>query len=877
MIKVENLTKTYTSRHKVLCKALDNISFSLPDRGMVFICGKSGSGKSTLLNLLAGLDEITAGNITVDGNSLTDFSVSDYDDYRNNYLGFVFQDFCLIDDFTVKENIEISLNMYKEITEEAIANALNDVDLSGYENRYPKELSGGQKQRVAIARALVKNPRYIFADEPTGNLDSVTSIQILNLLKKLSEEKLVVIISHSIENANEFADRIIELADGRIIKDVSKNTTEMKLYDENNIYIPVGKKLTDEELYIINERVKTGKYSVLQNDNLFVKTVQPTSDVKCELKRTGSLPPRSIFKLAAGLTRHYHWNLLFTAIMASLILIIFITVQTFTAFDGKVMFDKYINEGENLVLYKGYYSNNLQNSLKKDKLVEVTDADIDKLYSAGYEGEVYKLFSYNLSAAKNGADSHIICSGSQLDYADMTELYVSAGKGVLECDLDYLISMYGVNGELELVAGSLDDSGKCEIVITDYFADALALHRNLTYEEIVDTDFHSMSLSRYRIKAIINTNYKERHKEFLDEIEGLKNLTSYKEYREKLEYLRETQIFLDFYNEVSDFLAVGYFIDGDFAASLERDEEISAGTWFTNPKFYAADSTEIIPSSSAFGRELDTSLKDGEIILNQGMVDTLGLPLSYDSSGKLIPFVLFIEENTYSHYEYDESYSKKAYAVVGVNKDDPSPHMFMSRNDYYELYGLGVFAYGLYFDNSESISSIYNPQSSEFFTNNKYVEGIYSITNIITIFNDIFRLLTFTSAAVCILLLISFGRKSIKRRMFEIGVMRALGIKTRDLFGVFFFQIVYLLLLVCVISFACLVYLDDYLNYILIENIVLFLNNSFIRDMVFLEFKPLMIILNLVVIFLLTTLSSLTLFWTLRKIKPINIIRKNED
>ena len=876
MIEVKNLSKIYKSHDKILCRALDDVSFTLPDTGMVFICGKSGSGKSTLLNMLAGLDEISCGRILVDGNDFAGFDVGDYDDYRNNYLGFVFQDFCLLDDFTIKENIEISLNLTHQAQDDAVRRALCDVGLEGYESRYPKELSGGQKQRVAIARALVKNPKYIFADEPTGNLDSGTSIQILELLKSLSKDKLIVIISHSIENANEYADRIIELADGRITRDVSKNTEELRLYDEETVYIPVNKRLSEEELAIINEKVQTGKYVIKQDDNLFIDTIQPEDEKQSQLKKSPRMSLKSKLLLAKGFTRHYHMNMIFTSIMASLLVIMFITAQVFMSFDGSYLIDNYIGKNENLVLFKGYYKNSLQNTLTKDTLVQVTDEDIDALYSAGYNGNIYKLYSYNISAVTSGGDSHVICRGSQLDYDDLSSLYVTAAKGVLECDLSYLTKLYGKDGELDVLCGSLEDDGRCGIVITDYLADAICTYRGLDYNAIISTDKFAMSLSRYRIKAIINTSYKERHAELMAELEKLSELTSYKEYTAYLDQLEGSEMFLDFYNEVSDTLAVGYFIDGSFEDALRTDTSVSGGTWFSRPQFYDIYGNPIPSSTSSYGREMSRNLSDGQIIITTAVVEALNLEYSLDENGALIPFQLVISEGPYTQTASDEPFSVKAYTVVGI-KSSSGPHITMSYNDYYELYGLNVFCYGLYFDNCESISEIYNPQSSSFFTNNKYVEGIYSITNIITIFRDIFGLLTGCLGVVCILLLVSFGRKSIKRRMFEIGVVRALGSKNRDLLGVFMLQIVYLILIVCVITCVSLIYLDDYINFILIENIILFLKNDLIRDMTLLEFEPMRILLNLIGISGLTVISSLSLFLTLRKIKPINIIRRAED
>lgn len=229
MIRVDGLTKIYKSKFKDSCIALDNVSFTLPESGFVFIVGKSGSGKTTLLSLLGGLDEISNGDIVVQGQSIKGFSHKDFVDYRNSTIGFIFQDFHLLDELTIEENIRISLTLQSIEDDNLVQKALCDVGLSGYAKRYPKELSGGEKQRVAIARALVKNPQILLADEPTGNLDSKTTTQILTILKKLSENRLVVIVSHNLSDAREYADRIIELSQGKIINDLARNP----LYDNN--------------------------------------------------------------------------------------------------------------------------------------------------------------------------------------------------------------------------------------------------------------------------------------------------------------------------------------------------------------------------------------------------------------------------------------------------------------------------------------------------------------------------------------------------------------------------------------------------------------------------------------------------------------------
>lgn len=235
MLELKNITKIYKSKKGVKTTALNNITLRFGNKGMVFVLGKSGSGKSTLLNIVGGLDKYNSGEIIINGKSSIKFKQHDFDAYRNTYVGFIFQEFNLLEEFSVHSNIALALQLQKkEPDKEKINNILKRVDLEGLGTRKPNELSGGQKQRVAIARALIKEPDIILADEPTGNLDSATSEQIFNLLKDLSKEKLVLVVSHDAESAKKYADRIVEFKDGIIISDVDntnsyKNDEDFKL------------------------------------------------------------------------------------------------------------------------------------------------------------------------------------------------------------------------------------------------------------------------------------------------------------------------------------------------------------------------------------------------------------------------------------------------------------------------------------------------------------------------------------------------------------------------------------------------------------------------------------------------------------------------
>lgn len=186
---------------------------------MFFILGKSGSGKSTLLNILSGLDTADSGNIFFKGENLATFSQSQLENFRNKEIGFVFQDYNLLEDFDVFKNVSLALELQSEkqksVLEEKVKKSLEAVGLKGYEKRKINELSGGQKQRVSIARAIIKDSSIILADEPTGNLDSETGEEIFAILKELSKEKLVIVVSHDRENAEKYGDGIIRIKDGK--------------------------------------------------------------------------------------------------------------------------------------------------------------------------------------------------------------------------------------------------------------------------------------------------------------------------------------------------------------------------------------------------------------------------------------------------------------------------------------------------------------------------------------------------------------------------------------------------------------------------------------------------------------------------------------
>ena len=211
MLELRRIVKDYqTGDTKV--RALAGISLRFRPNEFVSILGPSGCGKTTLLNIIGGLDQYTSGDLVIGGVSTKEYTDADWDTYRNHSIGFVFQNYNLIPHQTVLANVELALTLSGISPNERKARAvraLRDVGLAAHINKKPSQLSGGQMQRVAIARALVNNPDIILADEPTGALDTATSVQIMEILKKISRRKLIIMVTHNPELAKEYSNRII--------------------------------------------------------------------------------------------------------------------------------------------------------------------------------------------------------------------------------------------------------------------------------------------------------------------------------------------------------------------------------------------------------------------------------------------------------------------------------------------------------------------------------------------------------------------------------------------------------------------------------------------------------------------------------------------
>ncbi len=491
MIEIRNIVKTYRPKKGGVVKALDDVSLKFPEKGLVFVLGKSGSGKSTLLNVMGGLDTADSGEIIVKGKSSKEFSTGDFDSYRNTYLGFIFQEYNILEDFNVGANIALALKLQGEkATDEKINEILDEVGLSGYGKRKPNELSGGQKQRVAIARALVKNPEIIMADEPTGALDSGTGIQVFDTLKKLSKDKLVIVVSHDREFAESYGDRVIELKDGAVISDIEKHRIDAEVeaggaenYKGKLLHFPKGYRLTADDVKRINEYLEKDEafLSLDEKVNSDVKTAShidengkmesfaPTdesaitsSDDKPFKLIKSRMPVKESFKMGVSGMKTKPFRLIVTIFLCFVCFAMFGIVDSFAAYDSKTaIVNSIVDSG---IKYTTFRKTVLVDGYGEQFFTEkrMSDADVENLKKkTGME--FLPVLSENGSGYYSGGNASV--SGNFLKDAT-SRVYNGNVSGIVEVKDEDTLKKHN----LSLMAGRLPKTDD-EIAISDFIFD----------------------------------------------------------------------------------------------------------------------------------------------------------------------------------------------------------------------------------------------------------------------------------------------------------------------------------------------------------------------------------------------------------------------
>ncbi len=841
MLETVNLRKVYKPKKGVPVTALDGVSLKFPERGMVFLLGKSGSGKSTLLNLLGGLDSYDEGEIIIKGVSSRDFSQERFDSYRNTYVGFIFQDYNILEEFNVGANIALALELQgKKATDAEINRILDEVDLTGYGNRRPNELSGGQLQRVAIARALVKNPEIIMADEPTGALDSNTGKQVFDTLKKLSAEKLVIIVSHDREYAEYYADRIIELADGRVISDV-EHTPEDDMrgdtldFSGDTVTIPQGYHLTEEDRASINEyidKLRSGaRLSISGIRKKFHDTDTsrlPEQDPSKFALIKSRLPLKSAFRIGASGLKYKKFRLFVTVMLSVVAFSLFALTDTFGAYNNISACTESLLSSDISYL-----------SLQKQKKVVYGSGPNDNFWNGGRfnisKDDISKIedeLGIDLKGAFVPRDAFLSVS-SMLNGEKLTRLHSTEFTGFVElADKDLTELGY------KLAAGRLPDGKKDEIALTSYSAESFVLggfirtdggEGSVSYDKIstpADLVGRKLTLAgtEYEIVGIVDTGFNfERYSPLTDENVREDSIGTYMLSRElhySMNFSFHTAVFVGegkidelianeppeiFLSETNVYMGAD---DGDISFNIDPN---SIGKLDDLKDVKDIDGNGIGAHITwADGKERD-KLADNEVIVTENI---LQIYESYQSGSNG-----YMESKDISEVGYDKlfgaEFNGSAYDPFGGDDRQEFSEMRVvgvidtASLDGFRSYGAMYVGDGLYetfaeensgeytlalgampkgrSDIEKTVRFCYNDEADERFAMmNPITYELDNINDILSTLASVFVWIGAGFAVFAAVMLANFIGTSIAYKKQEIGILRAIGSRSSDVFHIFF-------------------------------------------------------------------------------------------
>ena len=854
MIIVKNLTKVYKSKKAKICVALNNVSFSLPSKGLVFVVGKSGSGKSTMLNLLGGLDSLTSGEINVFGNQLNEYSESELYSFRSNIVGFVFQDFHLLDDLTVADNVRLSLRLMAEDDDERVEKALESVELLEYKDRYPHELSGGQQQRVAIARALVKNPDVIFADEPTGNLDSNTTEQIIKLIKEISKEKLVVVVSHNLFDAYEYADRIIELSEGRIINDLVinekyENAVEVK---DNKVIIPMLKRFKQDELDSLLSICKRDEIlKIEQSNNKFKQKEQKEEPLqaKAPQKKTKGLSFLDSVKFSAMFGKRRIIGFLLSAIFASMLICVLSLAQSIANFDAKSMAMDSMTESSVYAVRK-----DLDTLSGQVHARVITDEDFAKIKQASPDAKLYKLYMSGLYI--NG----YTIGHQKVPTVTQSGLHIVETSGTLETNEEYAKKLLRLDN-LDIYRGSVEQNTG-GIYITDFVADSFIFYGKAeNYDEILGQQFEGSNdyWPDGYVNGIINTSYKEKYKGVIDQINSMTKESPLTE---------EIISFLDYVNQA---LAISYYFGDNYkeisSANIYEGNYVYTRNFFVN----GVDASSTISYISC-GSYFDCVLGDNEVFMDVEAYNKIfGTEYTYGNCDTFVPHAISFLSSDFNN---EVIYSKQM-TVAGIGKCKGG-NMLLADNVFYEYKEKMFHCYGVYAD-GEDVSGFINYTMDNGYSNiSLKMSAIQTMSQAVETFNKFFEFIAMILVCACVFIITSFGVKNIKSKMYEVGVMKALGCKLSSFFVIFGLHTLLIAFTTIVVLVVGYVAFANVANHILLESLKAITPTKIMLDLQFIKFDWRLALINSAVVVFISIVSTIIPIILLRRIKPVTIIKAKE-
>lgn len=869
-MKINNITKIFKSKDNEI-KALDNVSFVLPNKGLIFVVGKSGSGKSTLLNVLGGLDKVTSGDIIINNKNITKMREDELEEYRSSSLGFIFQDFCLIDNLSVYDNIKLSLSIVGKDDNKLIDDALDKLEILDQKHKYPYQLSAGQKQRVAIARAIIKNSDIILCDEPTGNLDNNTGKQILDVLKDISKHKLVIVVSHNMDDAYYYADRIIELFDGHIKSDISR--IKDKHLSKDTLVINNFSYLSKDEIDDINNKIKSGVYDkVVPLKYLFEDTIY---NDECDLDKKVD---KAKFKLLDGLKLSFKLFkkripfTLISALITSLIVGLLYMSQSFVSFDEKEAIKQSLvnNDKYSLTLKKAYFDELKADTIKDDKIVEYMDSDETLINSSGYKGNVYKLYNYSLPISLS---YWVLATEKSVDNSvNLEHFYLKECYGVLVTEEKYVSKLFFDNDDITYVA--LNDNYKdYGIYITDYVADSMMFYHPTqypSYESILGTYNPLGGDVNAYINGIIDTNYDAKYHNIINDIKDLESNFSV----EKQKALYESKDYSSLIEDISNNLGICYSFNPNF---MEASKDVKARGYaridYTTLSIPSLNKSYYLSHGWVYK---DDNLPNMTLSIS---LDTINeLSESNYTLAEIKTMLLTVGDYGFElnkHPSYDPNNKSRYSSRINIEVHDGYQAFTASGDLYDALREYDMIAYAIYLDDTITASLVVDAlKDVPFVPISLYASAALEVAKIVDVFDNIFILLSVIISIIAFITLLIFSFDLIKRNKYNIGVMKSMGVKTKDILKIFLPQILLLGVISLILFVICSYILLFVGNNILIASFMNYNPNPVLNELTILNVIPLSLCIDVLLIFGISLLTVVVPIVYLHFIKPIEIIRK---